>query len=594
MYPGSNKISSEIKNKGKFILRLCLLTIVSCLLSGAVSAQVQDAHLETLIQTYRYNEAIEYIDVNISRNQIQDSTQRLYFLTRLSSLQSRKGEVQAAYKTSMQGRFLYPFVTDSFLITEARLADAIANINKGSFAYALEELEMGKASILRLQKPCKLERTLSHAYSLIFIQTGKTDAALTEIQRALHLDTTCQLRMYLANDMINLSLLYVMKGDIRNSDITIKNAAEIASSQKDSIVWGGCLLLQAHLHYIKGETENWRKTIRKTIELGKRINHPTLIIGGFSQMMEKALQQKHYTEAISLGKELEGIMVDHPLPTFKFHLDSSLYEAYKGIHDNEKALQYFEAFYRNKRQIFNESYKDKLQELQTSYALKEKNLQLDASRNDLKNARKRQVFLSVIIILLILLVIGMFIVRSLKRKHAKRLYQKEKLMEVILEEEKQMFGMNRTALKYSESKRSDDLLLEDQEVFNDQNQQSQEDRRELYEEILRLMEEEKMYLNPDLTQKHLITQLATNKKYLYQAISRNADDNFKNLLNRYRVREAKKLIEKSVKGGNVEPIDQIFRSAGFNSETSYYRAFKHFTGLTPKEYAREYERDIRS
>ena len=64
------------------------------------------------------------------------------------------------------------------------------------------------------------------------------------------------------------------------------------------------------------------------------------------------------------------------------------------------------------------------------------------------------------------------------------------------------------------------------------------------------------------------------------------------ILNRYRVYEAKKIIEQSAYPENAELPDDLYARAGFAAKSSYYRIFKEFTGITPKEYALEYSKSL--
>ena len=91
----------------------------------------------------------------------------------------------------------------------------------------------------------------------------------------------------------------------------------------------------------------------------------------------------------------------------------------------------------------------------------------------------------------------------------------------------------------------------------------------------------------------LVNLLGTNKTYLYQAISSNSSENFRGLINRYRVNEAKRIIEESVARSLVFDGASLYSAVGFNSSGSFFRAFKHYTGLTPKEYAVETKKEAR-
>jgi len=109
----------------------------------------------------------------------------------------------------------------------------------------------------------------------------------------------------------------------------------------------------------------------------------------------------------------------------------------------------------------------------------------------------------------------------------------------------------------------------------------------LYIELRDVFDKQKLCLDPELNIKTVIKILGTNQKYLYQAISENSENNFRSFLNRYRVDEAKRIIEQKIRMKEELNLSDIFSSAGFNSPVSFYRAFKSVTGLTPKEYATE-------
>jgi YesN/AraC family two-component response regulator len=88
----------------------------------------------------------------------------------------------------------------------------------------------------------------------------------------------------------------------------------------------------------------------------------------------------------------------------------------------------------------------------------------------------------------------------------------------------------------------------------------------------------------------MVMLLGTNRNYLSQAINQHTDEHFTQIINRYRVNEAKRLLEQRTNTEDEFPPEEVYTIAGFNSTTSYYRIFKHFTGLTPKEYQLVYKK----
>ncbi|MEI7897844.1 MAG: AraC family transcriptional regulator, partial [bacterium] len=111
--------------------------------------------------------------------------------------------------------------------------------------------------------------------------------------------------------------------------------------------------------------------------------------------------------------------------------------------------------------------------------------------------------------------------------------------------------------------------------------------------IISVLEKEKLYLDPEMSVKTLINLLGTNKTYLYHAISRNSSENFRGLINRYRINEAKRIIEESVARSSAFDSETIYSAAGFNSAGSFFRAFRFHTGLTTKEYASETRKELK-
>jgi YesN/AraC family two-component response regulator len=105
---------------------------------------------------------------------------------------------------------------------------------------------------------------------------------------------------------------------------------------------------------------------------------------------------------------------------------------------------------------------------------------------------------------------------------------------------------------------------------------------EIVSKIIPLLEGEKLYQEPELT----LQQLADKIQYPYyqvsQAINEGMKKNFYDLVNSYRVEEAKRLLLDS-KNRNYTILSVGFE-AGFNSKTTFNTVFKKFTGLTPTEY----------
>lgn len=97
-----------------------------------------------------------------------------------------------------------------------------------------------------------------------------------------------------------------------------------------------------------------------------------------------------------------------------------------------------------------------------------------------------------------------------------------------------------------------------------------------------LMEKEKLYQETELTLQQLAGKLEVPTYQVSQALNEGLKKNFYDVVNGYRVEEAKRLLLDS-KNKNYTILSVGFE-AGFNSKTTFNTVFKKYTGLTPTEY----------
>ncbi len=111
------------------------------------------------------------------------------------------------------------------------------------------------------------------------------------------------------------------------------------------------------------------------------------------------------------------------------------------------------------------------------------------------------------------------------------------------------------------------------------------DQTALYIKLCTLMQQEKLYLNPELSLKELANRLRTNTRYLSQVINTLAGLNLQNFINSYRVELVKKrILEDEVEDYTLYGIAQ---QCGFKNKSTFYKVFREITGLTPKDFIRQ-------
>lgn len=105
---------------------------------------------------------------------------------------------------------------------------------------------------------------------------------------------------------------------------------------------------------------------------------------------------------------------------------------------------------------------------------------------------------------------------------------------------------------------------------------------DLKEQLLYLLNSEKVYRNNEITLNKLSDQLGTTRHNVSQVINEHFGVNFFHLMNKFRINEAVRII-KSDTHRSIKIIE-IAYDVGFNNKVTFNKAFKVETSFTPSEY----------
>ncbi len=100
--------------------------------------------------------------------------------------------------------------------------------------------------------------------------------------------------------------------------------------------------------------------------------------------------------------------------------------------------------------------------------------------------------------------------------------------------------------------------------------------------LIELFDQEKIYLDPDLTLQQLADKVGINEKKLSQVLNSGFNQTFYNLINQYRVEEVKRCLQ--LAQHSQSKLEVLAYEAGFKSPSTFNRQFKKFTQMTPKAY----------
>lgn len=121
--------------------------------------------------------------------------------------------------------------------------------------------------------------------------------------------------------------------------------------------------------------------------------------------------------------------------------------------------------------------------------------------------------------------------------------------------------------------------VENENHNHNENKNENENENDMQVRLKVLMEQEQLFLNPDLTVEDVVKRMGTNTKYFSAMLRDDMHTSFFRMVNDYRVERAKYLLEHT-----DTKVEVIGENCGFNSRQSFHRVFVKATGKTPAEW----------
>ena len=119
------------------------------------------------------------------------------------------------------------------------------------------------------------------------------------------------------------------------------------------------------------------------------------------------------------------------------------------------------------------------------------------------------------------------------------------------------------------------------------NKVSQDECKRLEVELQKLMNEQRLYTDPELKIGDLAASMNTSAYNLSYLFNQYLNCNYYDYINEYRIEEFKRMIEDEQ--SDKFTLTTIAIQCGFSSRASFFRYFKKATGMTPNEYVKSKE-----
>jgi len=138
------------------------------------------------------------------------------------------------------------------------------------------------------------------------------------------------------------------------------------------------------------------------------------------------------------------------------------------------------------------------------------------------------------------------------------------------------------AIVYSKIVSINALMQDELTSEADEKTENLERDKALYEEIVKYLEDNKPFKNPDFNAHALAKALNTNVTYISKAIKAGGTGNFNVLISNFRIDYIKSMLDNGAL--KKYTIDYIYAEGGYRYRSTFNAAFKNATGMTPSDY----------
>ncbi|MCW3787209.1 helix-turn-helix domain-containing protein [Plebeiibacterium sediminum] len=225
-----------------------------------------------------------------------------------------------------------------------------------------------------------------------------------------------------------------------------------------------------------------------------------------------------------------------------------LASAYEQQAQYDLSSKYLKQYYAIEDSLQKNKWRTELSKMQIEYDVKNKNKKISELAKSLNFFKYKYLSISIGLILCLAIITGIYL------------------------------KLNHKTVKSSISKNS-------RKAVKPKIKQLSSEKLKIWDALEKLIKQDKIYLNQDLTLNLLATKLDTNRSTLSEIINEKSGKTFNLFINQYRIEEASRLL-KDPKSDYLT-IEGIAQETGFKSRSSFYTAFVNEKGITPSNFRKQ-------
>ncbi len=332
---------------------------------------------------------------------------------------------------------------------------------------------------------------------------------------------------------------------------------------------GATLLLLAEIHTARKHFQKALDYAQQALKNFREVDSKSRTADALTMIGYIHKEMGQFPEALKYLKQ--GAEISKQLNITENLQNGYLYlsETFSAMGNSDQSLRYYKKYNEVKENVFNKRAVTRLRNTHVKYETEKMQKEIEGVKTSRQTIS--HLFSGVVVLLVIVMMFMVYNRRRIKKRAQIMLAQKDREIEFHIKK------TNRLSIQLKE------LLSRKKEKKYEKSKLTPQQEEAYLKKLLRYMEREKPHLDSELTVKTLSGGLSVSHRDISRVINEKTGMHFYDFINRYRVEEAKRLLEESTLREGFTILD-IAYEVGFNSKSSFNSAFKKINGITPSQY----------
>lgn len=567
------------------------IAITDALLFSSNAAKPSDKLLLRILDLRQqaFSRMAQIDSIVITGERIREVAGRLKdSLSMARSLLPVKGNVDFSHLQKMEPYFpgaIALFRREGKSFEEAKLTGMYGAIltGKGDFKIAQEYLLKSYAAFEQMDSIRQLY-SVSINIGNVYMEIGSDEKALEYFQKGKLIAERLNFPVEQASALMNIGLLFEKKSP--DSALSIYNKAlDLLPASSNDILRVKVIYNIAGVELKKGNVAKAEQLYQNILAITTAKNWYegiAMVRGALSNVYQ---QKGQFQKALDQELETTKLFQSFGLGTELIRSKTNLMKIYEGMGDTKSALKESKELKNLSDSIFSVEKKTAIHDIEARYQFEKKEVENAKLRSDLQ---LRKFILISLGFLIVMLLIALYIFRQrnlfLRERNLSYEVLMKKYKDEMFEREQAVAPSNVQVAPIVPAEEKSDMITTQwvQVARPGHVSDLSEEEMGLLGRLDQLIEDEKLFLNPKLKIEPLAAKLGVNERILSNLVNRHFGYNVSQYINRFRVEEARILLERP-DAMNLK-LDSIGTSAGFGSRQNFYAVFEQVTGVNPGYY----------